>query len=422
MAEERAPEDPTKVEEIAAAIPLREETAPTSAPPTSPWLQPVSEAPTTESSSIFEQPGFGHPARSLDVLHFDEHRRTIWRTALAWLIAAMLGAGIGSYAMYQALGGAASSGSVKVVNAPAANSTGAILDNPAAAVAKTVLPSIVEVDVSGPTAQGLGSGIIYTSNGYIITNDHVISGADVIEVNLATGQKLPARVIGSAISSGVDIAVLKINATGLPAATFGSTQRLLVGDTAVAIGSPFGLQATVTAGVISSLHRDLGQFGIPFSDAIQTDAPINPGNSGGALSDSRGLVVGVNQAIVGGDTGGNVGVGFAIPVEWVIRVAQQIIKTGHAQLAFLGIAGDNLPGAKGAHVNTVAPGGPAARAGIKPDDVIVALDGKPVDSMNGLIESLLQKNVGDKVVVNLLRGGARLSITVSLAARPAPTG
>jgi S1-C subfamily serine protease len=421
MAEERAPEDPTKVEEIAAAIPLRVETAPTSAPPTSPWLPPTSEAPTTESSSIFEQPGFGRPTRSLDVLHFDEHRRTIWRTALAWLIAAMLGAGIGSYAMYQALGGSASSGSVKVVTAPV-STAGPVPDNQAAAVARTVLPSIVEIDVSGPNEQGLGSGIIYTANGYIITNDHVISGADVIEVNLASGQKLPARVIGSAISSGVDIAVLKVNATGLPAATFGTTERLLVGDTAVAIGSPFGLQATVTAGVISSLHRDLRQFGIPFSDAIQTDAPINPGNSGGALADSRGAVVGVNQAIVGGDTGGNVGVGFAIPVEWVRRVADQLIATGHAQLAFLGIAGDNLPNAKGAHVNTVAPGGPAARAGIRKDDVIVSLDGKPVDSMNGLIESLLQKNVGDKVVVGLIRSGATMNVTVTLAARPAPTG
>jgi putative serine protease PepD len=417
-----APEDPTKVEEIAAAIPLREEASSTSAPPTSPWAAPASEAPTTERpSSIFEQPGFGLPARSLDVLHFDEHRRTIWRTALAWLIAAMLGAGIGSYAMYQALGGTGSAGSVKVVAAPA-STTGARPDNPAAAVAKAVLPSIVEVDVSGPNEQGLGSGIIYTSNGYIITNDHVISGANVIQVNLSTGQVLPARVVGSAISSGVDIAVLKVNATGLPAATFGSTDGLLVGDTAVAIGSPFGLQATVTAGVISSLHRDLRQFNIPFTDAIQTDAPINPGNSGGALADSHGAVVGVNQAIVGGDTGGNVGVGFAIPVEWVRRVADQLIQTGHAQLAFLGIAGDNIPNAKGAHVNTVAPGGPAARAGIRKDDVIVTLGGKAVDSMNTLIEFLLLKNVGDKVVVGLIRGGAHLNVTVTLAARPAPQG
>jgi len=419
MSQEPVPEELPKDDD--PAIPLREEGSPTSAIPTSPWLQPASEAPTTETPSIFEQPVFGHPAKSWDAVHLDEHHRSVWRAVLAWFIAAVLGAGIGSYAMYQALGGTATSGSVKVVTAPVSTS-GPVPDNPAAAVARTVLPSIVEVDVSGPNEQGLGSGIIYTPNGYIITNDHVISGADVIEVNLANGQKLPARVIGSAISSGVDIAVLKVNATGLPAATFGSTERLLVGDTAVAIGSPFGLQATVTAGVISALHRDLRQFGIPFSDAIQTDAPINPGNSGGALADSRGAVVGVNQAIVGGDTGGNVGVGFAIPVEWVRRVADQLIASGHAQLAFLGIAGDNLPNAKGAHVNTVAPGGPAARAGIRKDDVIVSLDGKPVDSMNGLIESLLQKNVGDRVVVGLLRSGSRLNVTVTLAARPAPAG
>jgi len=400
-------------------IPLREEGAQPDMRPTSPWMEHATTTEIPAVKNIFEQPAFGQPARRWNL---DDHQRTIWRAALAWLIAAMLGAGIGSYAMYQALGGTSVSGSVRVVSAPPSTSNGPVPDNQAAAVAKQVLPSIVEIDVSGPSAQGLGSGIIYTANGYIITNDHVIAGADTIQVNLATGQKLSARVVGTAISAGVDIAVLKVNATGLPAATFGTTQRLLVGDTAVAIGSPFGLQATVTAGVISALHRDLRQFGIPFSDAIQTDAPINPGNSGGALADSTGHVVGVNQAIVGGDTGGNVGVGFAIPVEWVLRVANQLIHGGHAQLAFLGIAGDNLPGAKGAHVNTVAPGGPAERAGIKPDDVIITLDGKVIDSMNALIEYLLQKNVGDHISVGLLRSGNRMTIDVTLAARPAPTG
>jgi S1-C subfamily serine protease len=395
-------------------IPLRDDGAQAGAPPTSPWFEQASIVPSSRipTTNIFEQPGFGRR----------DTGRGVWRFALAWLIAAVLGAGIGSYAMYHALGGTSVSGSVKVVSAPPGNANAASPDNQAAAVAKEVLPSIVEIDVSGPGEQGLGSGIIYTANGYIVTNDHVVSGADTIQVSLATGQKLPAHLVGSAISSGVDIAVLKVNATGLPAATFGTTQRLLVGDTAVAIGSPFGLQATVTAGVISALHRDLRQFGIPFSDAIQTDAPINPGNSGGALADSTGHVVGVNQAIVGSDTGGSVGVGFAIPVEWVIRVANQLIKTGHAQLAFLGIAGDNLPGANGAHVNTVAPGGPAERAGIHPDDVIVSLDGKAINSMNELIEFLLQKNVGDRVVVGLIRGGKHLNIDVTLAARPAPTG
>jgi len=414
---DEAPKESTATEEI----PLRDDGTRPDSLPTSPWFEQPSNAPTTEipATDMFAQPAFGRPSRRWNL---DDHQRSIWRAALAWLIAAMLGAGIGSYAMYQALGGTSVSGSVKVVSAPPTSTNGSVPDNQAAAVAKEVLPSIVEIDVSGPAEQGLGSGIIYTANGYIITNDHVISGADTIEVNLSTGQKLPARVIGSAISSGVDIAVLKVNATGLPAATFGSTQRLLVGDTAVAIGSPFGLQATVTAGVISSLHRDLRQFGIPFSDAIQTDAPINPGNSGGALADSTGHVVGVNQAIVGGDTGGNVGVGFAIPVEWVLRVANQLIKTGHAQLAFLGIAGDNLPGALGAHVNTVAPGGPAERAGIRADDVITSLDGIKIDSMNALIEFLLQKNVGDRVVVGLIRSGKHMNIDVVLAARPAPTG
>jgi putative serine protease PepD len=407
---DEAPKESTATDEI----PLRDDGG---RAPTSPWFEDPSNVPTT--GTTFDEPVFGRPARRWEM---DDRSRSIWRAALAWLIAAMLGAGIGSYVMYQALGGSSTAGTVKVVSQPPGSNNGSVPDNQAASVARTVLPSIVEVDVSGPAEQGLGSGIIYTPNGYIITNDHVVSGADTIMVNLSTGQQLPARVVGSAISSGVDIAVLKVNASGLPAATFGSTQRLLVGDTAVAIGSPFGLQATVTAGVISALHRNLSQFGIPFSDALQTDAPINPGNSGGALANSAGQVIGVNQAIVGGDTGGSVGVGFAIPVEWVLKVANQLIKTGHAQLAFLGIAGDNLPGAKGAHVNSVASNGPAASAGIRPNDVIVTLDGKAIASMNDLIEFLLQKNVGDRIVVGFLRGGKRLIVTVTLAARPAPTG
>jgi len=414
MTEEPAPQESSPTDEIEASVPLREDDGDR----TRRWFA-AADAPTTElAPNIFEQ----HPQQSPMAEFWDRRfdgQRSIWRVALAWLIAAVLGAGIGSYAMYQSLGGASGKATVHVVNVSQGNSV-AVPDNPAAAVARQILPSIVEIDVQGPSEQGLGSGIIYSPNGYIITNDHVISGADVIQVNLSNGQKLPATVVGSAINSGVDIAVLKVNATGLPAARFGSTESLLVGDTAVAIGSPFGLQATVTAGVISSLHRNLQQFGIPFSDAIQTDAPINPGNSGGALADSHGDVIGVNQAIVGGETGGNVGVGFAIPVEWALRVARQLIETGRAQLAFLGIAGDNLPNGKGAHVNSVSPGGPAAAAGILPDDIIVTLNGKPVDSMNQLIETLLQLNVGDRVTVGLIHNGNRKTVTVRLAARPAP--
>jgi len=324
-------------------IPLREDAS--NERPQGPWF---GTSTTTEQEEAAPEPDMTHEFRREPPFWSDPsrpHEHTVMRAALACFIAALLGAGIGSYAMYQSLGGKGSPSNVNVVRNPVPGST-AIPDNQAAAVARAVLPSIVEIDVSGPTEQGLGSGIIFRADGYIITNDHVISGADVIQVNLSNGQKLPATVVGSAINSGVDIAVLKVNARGLRPATFGSTADLLVGDTAVAIGSPFGLQATVTAGVISALHRDLRQFGIPFSDAIQTDAPINPGNSGGALANSHGAVIGINQAIVGSETGGNVGVGFAIPVEWARKVADQIIAGGRPQLAFLGIAGDNLPNAR----------------------------------------------------------------------------
>ena len=216
----------------------------------------------------------------------------------------------------------------------------------AARVAQAVLPSIVQVEVRDPFGRaGLGSGVIYTPSGFIITNDHVVAGADEIVVNLPTGEQLPAALVGTARPVGVDIAVLKVvpDAEALPAATFGSSAALQVGELAVAIGSPFGLESTVTSGIISALHRnpDLGPDA-GFPDAIQTDAAINQGNSGGALANSRGEVIGVNTAILGGT--GNVGVGFAIPIDLVRHVADQIIETGAAELAFLGVSGDDLAG------------------------------------------------------------------------------
>jgi putative serine protease PepD len=190
---------------------------------------------------------------------------------------------------------------------------------------------------------------------------------------------------------------------------------LSVGDLAVAIGSPFGLQGTVTAGVISALHRNinLGQ-GENLTDAIQTDAPINPGNSGGALADGRGDVIGINTAILGG-SGGNVGVGFAIPISIAKRDADQIIKTGHAERPFLGISGDNAPNSGGALVQTVVSGGPAAGAGLKAADVIVALDGKAIASFDDLIAALSTHQPGQKVQVTYTRGGQRHTTTATLS-------
>jgi S1-C subfamily serine protease len=259
---------------------------------------------------------------------------------------------------------------------------------------------------------------VYTSDGYIVTNDHVVAGESSFLVTFADGTQVPARVIGTA-APAVDIAVIKVDRSGLRPAVFGSTSSVEVGQLAVAIGSPFGLQGTVTAGVVSALHRNVSLDPTTrFTDAIQTDAPINPGNSGGALADSQGRVIGINTAILSGGTGGNVGVGFAIPVDIVRKVADQIIRTGHAQLPFLGVSGQNTANGGGALIQDVVAGGPAASAGIKPGDIIVSIDGKKIASMDDLVSELLKKDVGQVVQIEYLRGGKRHTTSARLSSRP----
>jgi S1-C subfamily serine protease len=329
------------------------------------------------------------------------------------LLAALLGAGVGTGATFMAL-------DRDPVSAPAGRvvvqASGGTLES-VAAVAKAVLPSIVRIDVGSRLGEGTGSGVIYREDGYIITNNHVVDGANDITVTLSTGKELPARVVGTAAPQ-VDIAVLKVDQGGLPVATLGDTHELEVGDLAVALGSPFGLQSTVTAGVVSALHRNI-TFGrdTRFSDAIQTDAPINPGNSGGALANGDGEVVGINTAILS-EAGGSVGVGFAIPIEIAKRVADQIITTGRAQLPFIGISGQNLPDDRGALIQEVVSGGPAQRAGLRAGDIIVELDGQAIRSMDELISTLIQKEVGQTVRITYERDGNRRTAEVRLAARP----
>jgi putative serine protease PepD len=257
--------------------------------------------------------------------------------------------------------------------------------------------------------------VIISSDGYIVTNDHVVDGASSIEVTLSTGEKLAGRRVGTA-SPADDIAVIKVDKTGLPAATLGSTSGLSVGDVAVAIGSPFGLQGTVTAGVISALHRNIDLGGERLTDAIQTDAPINPGNSGGALADASGNVVGINTAILG-DGAGNVGVGFAIPIDIARRDAEQIIETGHAERPFLGISGENLPSGGGALIQEVVAGGPADEAGLRAGDVIVRIDDSAVRSMDDLIADLSKREPGQAVRVTYVRGARTLTARATLSAR-----
>lgn len=339
------------------------------------------------------------------------------RLFVAMLLTGALGATLGGGAVYLAVDGSrqAAPGGVQVVAPPV---TGVAAEDASlvARVAGAVLPSVVRIDVtSGSGGSALGSGVIYRADGFIVTNNHVIEGSRSVSVTLPDGRIMDAEVVGTA-APRVDLALLKVAATDLRPAVFGTTDGLQVGETAVAVGTPFGLDATVTAGVISALHRTTpGSSGFP--DAIQTDAPINPGNSGGALADARGTVIGINTAIAS-QSGSSAGIGFAIPVEMVRKVADELIATGRVEFAYLGISGDNLPGRSGARVREVPSGGPADKAGLQVGDIIVRIDDVEIRSMEELIGLLAEKSVGDVVTVRYLRQGNERQAEVTLGSFP----
>jgi S1-C subfamily serine protease len=340
------------------------------------------------------------------------------RLVATMLLAGVAGAAFGGAGVYLAVEKGRGGSIVNLVQPPMDSSR----EEPAgqvAAVAEAVLPSVVRIDVEGSLGgfgtTGQGSGVIYRADGFIVTNNHVIEGATSIEVTLADGTSYPAEVVGTA-APRIDIAVIRIDADDLPAATFGSTTSLQVGDLAVAIGSPFGLDATVTAGVVSALHRNTPD-GVGYPDSIQTDAPINPGNSGGALAGPTGEIIGINTAIAT-QVGQSAGIGFAIPVDVVVKVAEDIIASGHADFAYLGITGDTPVGRTGARLREVPNDGPAFAAGLRPGDIIIAIDDDRIVSMETLISVLLAREPGDQVVVRYLREGVESSVTVTLGSFP----
>ena len=264
---------------------------------------------------------------------------------------------------------------------------------------------------------GAGSGVIYTSDGYIITNDHVVQGAATVTVQLHTGEVVPARVVGSAAPL-VDIAVLKIDRRGLKAAKFGSSRELKLGELAVAIGNPLGLEASVSAGVVSGVHRNGSAGRARFLDAVQTDAPLQPGSSGGALANADAEVIGINTLVIG-DMDAGQGIGLAISADTVKNVAEQIIDSGSARLAFIGINGEDAP-VGGVMVLSLISGGPADAAGLQPGDIVRSFDGARVTSMNGLVSALLQKSVGQVADLQIERDGSRKTVKVKLQARDEP--
>ncbi|MET3818453.1 Do family serine endopeptidase [Burkholderia sp. Tr-862] len=275
-------------------------------------------------------------------------------------------------------------------------------------------------------AANLGSGVIVSPEGYILTNQHVVDGADQIEVALADGRTATAKVIGS--DPETDLAVLKINMTNLPTITLGRSDQSRVGDVVLAIGNPFGVGQTVTMGIISALGRN--HLGInTFENFIQTDAPINPGNSGGALVDVNGNLLGINTAIYS-RSGGSLGIGFAIPVSTARTVLESIITTGSVTRGWIGVEPQDvtpeiaesfgLQQKSGAIVAGVLQGGPADKAGIKPGDILVSVNGDEITDTTKLLNTVAQIKPGTSTKVHVVRKGKEFDLNVVIGKRPPP--
>jgi putative serine protease PepD len=322
-----------------------------------------------------------------------------------------------------------------------------------AGIAARVLPSVVSINVTGTNESDTGSGVVLQSNGYILTNNHVVAAAasgGSVSVSFNDGSSASAKIIGTDLLD--DLAVIKVSKTGLTAATLGDSAAIQVGDPVLAVGSPLGLTGTVTAGIVSALNRPVQtqeetqpQQVNPFGgssggstqsaqptviDAIQTDAAINPGNSGGALVDAAGDVIGINSAIASlgqssdGSQSGNIGVGFAIPINQAKAIANELITTGHASHPLLGVSleDETSNGSDKAVVHTVTAGGPAAKAGIKEGDVIVAIDGSSTEGADAVIAAIRSHQPGQQVTVTVQRGGSTKTVTATLTTESSSQG
>ncbi len=306
-----------------------------------------------------------------------------------------------------------------------------------AGVAAEVEPSVVQVNVSGAqgsaSGQGVGSGIIYREDGYIVTNNHVVEGAGEVIVAFADGTTEEGEVVGT--DPATDVGVIKVDRDGLPAASFGDGRDLTIGQIAVAVGSPSGFQSTVTSGVVSGVGREVpaaltgGRQESALVDLIQTDAAISPGSSGGALADSSGEVIGMNVAYLPPGQTGAESIGFAIPADTVTSVAEQIIETGEATQPFLGVTLSDLnpetarrfnsDTESGALVAGVEPGGPADDAGVREGDVVTALGSEEVRNSGDLLSALRQYRPGDTVEATVIRGGGQNTFELRLGERGA---
>jgi putative serine protease PepD len=355
----------------------------------------------------------------------------------AALVAALLGGGVGGVVgarIEHDSGGSTGSAAPAPTftqggNTPADTGSGSV-----ASIAAKVLPSVVTIKVSGATESGTGSGVILTSTGYILTNNHVVevaaNGGTVQVVFYNSRRPYAASIVGR--DPKTDLAVIRVKVAGdLPAATLGRSGSLVVGDPVVAIGAPLDLSSTVTSGIVSALGRNVSVPGDNGQNntligAIQTDAAINPGNSGGALVDSKAQVIGINSAIATAPNGGSgsIGLGFAIPIDYARSIADEIIRTGKATHPYIGVSAQSVTSSSGAAssgalVSTVIPNGPADEAGLRAGDIIIKINNEPVDNVDDLIATTRLHKIGDVVTVTYVRDGATKSVSVRLQEAPA---
>jgi S1-C subfamily serine protease len=284
---------------------------------------------------------------------------------------------------------------------------------PAVTVAEVLGPSVVQIT----TDFGVGSGVVY-GDGLILTNAHVVEGARELTVQLGDGRRLPGEVVGAEIN--VDVAVVSVGAGHeLPVATLATGERVQVGQTAIAIGSPFSLQQTVTEGIVSAVNRPVYNVST-YTAMIQTDAPINPGNSGGALADLSGRVIGINTAIqTDGSSFTNAGVGFAIPIDTAVSVADRLVAGIPIEPGFLGISGDTpSDGSAGVEVTEVTTGSGAHAVGLQVGDRIIAIDGAPVAQFEELAGLIVAYAPGQTVDLEIVRNGEPMMIKATLGAKP----
>jgi S1-C subfamily serine protease len=317
------------------------------------------------------------------------------------------------------------------------------LISPAEAVAASAGPSVVNVRVTGTVSspffgnqpyEGVGSGVVYSADGYIITNAHVVSEngtpANTVDVTFSTGETAPATIVST--DSFTDIAVIKVDKTGLTPATFADDGSVKIGEYAVAIGSPLDYSDSVTLGIVSGLGRSIENAGsTALVDLIQTDAAISPGNSGGALLNAQGQVIGINVAYMPPSTSGAENIGFAIPAPTAVAVAQELITNGHASHAYLGISYTgmspamqqqyNLATDTGVLVTQVDPQGPAAKAGLQAGDIITQFDGKTLATESDMIITLREIKAGDQVAVTVDRDGKSVDLNITVGEASAST-